>query len=124
MHSGTAAAPQVRPGRRPMTHPGTAAHPSRNAPMTLPAPQVAACYFDVGFVPPLAAMQLVWPQTIPPQTGWLLPNGETLPGGPPPIRFGLRIRRQAEDAYAVTLLWDSTYRQWYSLRRRELLGSS
>ena len=91
--------------------------------MTLPSPQVAACYFDVGFVPPLAAMQLSWPADAPAQSHWTLPNGESLTG-PPPGRFGVRIRRQAEDAYAVTLLWDSTYRQWYSLRRRELQASS
>jgi len=89
--------------------------------MTLPAPQVAACYFDIGFVPPLAAMQLTWPE-FPPRT-WTLPSGETLTG-PLPARFGLRIHRQADDAYAVTLLWDSTYRQWFALRRQELLASS
>jgi hypothetical protein len=91
--------------------------------MTLPSPQVVASSFDVGFVPPLAAVQLVWPADAPSQDPWTLPNGEQLTG-PPPGRFGVRIRRQAEDAYAVTLLWDSTYRQWYSLRRRELQASS
>jgi hypothetical protein len=90
-------------------------------PMTLPAPQVCGSYFDVGFVPPLAAMQLAWPDSA--SRTWTLPNGESIQG-PPPVRFGLRIRRQAEDAYAVTLLWDTTYRQWFSLRRRELLNSS
>lgn len=91
--------------------------------MTLPTPQVSACYFDVGFVPPLAATELLWPATAPREQTWTLPNGETLVG-PPPRRFGVRVRRQAEDAYAVTLLWDTTYRQWFSLRRRELLESS
>jgi hypothetical protein len=89
--------------------------------MTLPPPQVAACYLDIGFVPPLAAMQLAWPDF--PSRTWTLPSGESL-AGPPPARFGLRIHRQADDAYAVTLLWDSTYRQWFALRRDELLGSS
>jgi hypothetical protein len=88
---------------------------------TLPAPHVVACYFDIGFVPPLAAMQLTWPAV--PEQPWLLPSGEAL-AGRPPSRFGLDVRRQAEDAYAVTLVWDSTYRQWFSLRRRELLASS
>ena len=98
---------------------------------SLPAPRVVACYFDIGFVPPLAAMQLVWPpHGLPanengtrPEPRWTLPSGEVL-GGPPPARFGLHVRRQADDAYAVILLWDSTYRQWFSLRRSELQGSS
>jgi hypothetical protein len=89
---------------------------------SLPQPRVVACYFDIGFVPPLAAMQLVWPAGPGSQT-WSLPGGEAL-NGPLPVRFGLHVRRQAEDAYAVTLLWDSTYRQWFSLRRRELVSSS
>lgn len=91
--------------------------------MKLPAPQVVACYFDVGFVPPVAAMQLLWPSNPPDLSEWILPLGEKV-NGPLPGRFALRVRRQAEDAYAVTLVWDSTYRQWYSLRRRELLDSS
>ena len=91
--------------------------------MILPPPQVVASSFDVGFVPPLAAVQLAWPADAPSQGQWTLPNGEQLTG-PPPGRFGVRIRRQAEDAYAVTLLWDTTCRQWFSLRRRELLASS
>src|SRR5688572_20194857 len=104
-----------------MMQTGRAARPPGMPPMTLPSPQVTGCYFDVGFVPPLAAMQLAWPSAA--SQTWTLPNGELLQG-PPPVRFGLLIRRQAEDAYAVTLLWDTTYRQWFSLRRRELLGSS
>jgi hypothetical protein len=87
----------------------------------LPTPRIDACYFDIGFVPPLAAMQLAWPALA--EHPWTLPSGETV-NGPPPARFGLHVRRQAEDAYAVTLVWDSTYRQWFSLRRRELLASS
>lgn len=90
--------------------------------MPLPVPQVVACYFDVGFVPPLSSMQLSWP-TPPADQHWRLPNGEAL-FGPLPTRFGVLVRRQADDAYAVTLVWDSTYRQWFSMRRRELLASS
>ncbi len=88
----------------------------------LPQPRVVTCYFDIGFVPPLAAMELAWPDPAVPGR-WTLPSGENL-NGPPPSRFGLHVRRQADDAYAVTLLWDSTYRQWFSLRRRELQTSS
>ncbi len=89
----------------------------------LPVPHVATCYFDIGFVPPLAAMELRWPEPPAEPRHWTLPSGEVL-AGPLPARFGVRVRRQADDAYAVTLVWDSAYRQWYSLRRRELLASS
>ena len=38
---------------------------------------------------------------------------------------GLSVTRWVTiGAYAVTLLWDTTCRQWFSLRRRELLASS
>ncbi|MBY0228778.1 MAG: hypothetical protein K2W96_05815 [Gemmataceae bacterium] len=87
----------------------------------LPQPHVVGCYFDIGFVPPLAAMQLRWGDDA--ERDWPLPLGEQL-RGTLPERFGVLIRRQAEDSYAVTLMWDSTYRQWYSLRRRELEGSA
>ena len=83
----------------------------------LPPPQVLACYFDLGFTPPLAAMQLHWADLT--EQTWLLPRGEGLVG-PPPRRFALQVRRQAEDAYALLLVWDSTYRQYFSLRRREV----
>jgi hypothetical protein len=86
-------------------------------------PRIVACYFDIGFVPPLAAMQLAWPTGDAAAQCWTLPSGEAV-SGPPPARFGLHVRRQADDAYAVTLLWDSHYRQWFSLRRRELQASS
>jgi hypothetical protein len=90
----------------------------------LPQPELVGCYSDLGFTPPLAAMQLRWParggeawQT------WTLPRGEALEGTPPK-RFGLLIRRQAEDAYALSLVWDGTCRQWFSLRRQEISESS
>ena len=54
---------------------------------------------------------------------WSLPCGEVL-HGPPPRRFGLLIRRQAEDAYAVSLVWDGTCRQWFSLHRHEVAGTA
>jgi hypothetical protein len=92
--------------------------------LLLPSPTVRCCYFDIGFVPPLAAMELDWPKEgNPGEQTWLLPSGEVVRSRLPE-RFGLRIRRQAEDAYAVTLLWGAVYRQWYSLRRQELLPSA
>lgn len=90
--------------------------------MSLPAPQIAGCYFDIGFVPPLAAMNLCWPADAG-ERDWRLPGGEVLRDRPP-ARFGVRVRRQDEDAYAVTLLWGPVYRQWFSLRRREVLDSA
>jgi hypothetical protein len=69
-------------------------------------------------------MQLRWPGPAGETSqAWLLPRSETL-HGPPPRRFGLLIRRQAEDAYAISLVWDSTCRQWFSLRRHEVLGTA
>ena len=58
-------------------------------------------------------MQLHWPDGPRGEFRWALPLGEEITG-PAPTRFGLRVRRQDEDAYAVTLLWDSTYRQWFA----------
>jgi hypothetical protein len=90
--------------------------------MSLHSPHVVGCYFDIGFVPPLSAMQLTWPDGPGEARRWTLPLGERI-DGPLPVRFGVRVRRQDADAYAVTLVWDSTYRQWFSLRRAELLAS-
>jgi hypothetical protein len=88
----------------------------------LPAPEVVGCYFDIGLVPPIAAMVLRWPEPLGSAArGWALPGGEMIQGSPP-RRFAARLRRQAEDAYHLALVWDSTYRQWFSLRREELLG--
>ncbi len=92
-------------------------------PAMLPRPAVAGCYFDIGFVPPLAAMELEWEGGPGGEREWELPRGERLQS-PLPARFGLLVRRQAEDSYAVTLLWGATYRQWYSLRRREVEASA
>jgi hypothetical protein len=103
---------------------GNTSQPSsgrRSTVTPLPQPQIVACYFDIGFTPPIAAMQLSWPD--PAERAWSLPRGETI-RGPLPRRFGLQVRRQAEDAYAVLLVWDSTYRQYFSLRRQEVEASS
>lgn len=88
----------------------------------LTTPEVLGCYFDIGFMPPVAAMLLRWKDTGQPRT-WRLPDGETFTAVPP-SRFGIRVRRQADNAYNLTLVWDSLYRQWFSLRREELLGSA
>jgi hypothetical protein len=89
--------------------------------VTLPPPEVVGCYFDIGFMPPIAAMLLRWADEA--ARDWALPVGEAV-HGPLPRRFGVRVRRQDEDAYSVALVWDSTYRQWFSLRRREIVGTA
>ena len=92
--------------------------------MTPPAPEVVGCYFDIGFIPPIAAMMLRWPeQEASTLHNWTLPDGEVLQS-PLPRRFGVRLRRQADDAYNLALVWDSTYRQWFSLRRQEVQSSA
>jgi hypothetical protein len=90
---------------------------------TLPTPTVVGCYFDIGFIPPLAAMQLRWEGGPGDTREWELPLGERI-REPLPERFGLLVRRQDEDSYAVTMLWGATYRQWFSLRRREVEATS
>jgi hypothetical protein len=91
---------------------------------SLPPPELVGCYSDLGFTPPLAAMQLHWPAACAEaMQNWLLPRGEAL-SGPPQRRFGLLVRRQSEDAYAISLVWDSACRQWFSLRRHEVLGTA
>jgi hypothetical protein len=90
----------------------------------LPQPELLCTYSDLGFTPPMAAMQLRWPGAAGDAIrDWLLPRGETL-HGTLPKRFGVLIRRQAEDAYAVSLVWDSNCKQWFSLRRDELTSSA
>jgi hypothetical protein len=87
-------------------------------------PRILGCFFDIGFMPPIAVMLLQWEDPCSLDVHhWTLPNGEHITGAWP-RRFGIRIRRQAEDAYHFMLVWDSTYRQWFSLRRKEILGSA
>ena len=89
----------------------------------LPLPEVLCCYCDVGFMPPIAAMHLRWPADLAAfERTWRLPNGEMLIACLP-RRFGVRILRQAENAYVVALMWDAMYHQWFSLRRAEVLAS-
>jgi hypothetical protein len=105
--------------------PSPDSHPGQEITVTpLPQPELIGCYSDQGFTPPLAAMELRWPAPLGEvwQT-WALPRGELLQGTLPK-RFGLLIRRQADDAYAVSLVWDSTCKQWFSLRRQEIVASA
>ena len=55
----------------------------------LPTPTVTACYFDIGFVPPLAAMELRWEGDASGEGDWTMPSGEHVRAGLPE-RFGLR----------------------------------
>lgn len=93
--------------------------------ITLPEPQVLRCYFDESVTPHLPAMCLRWnsePASAAACT-WGLPGGVNLMG-PLPERFGVSIRRTAQDAYDVRLLWARTYLAWRSLPRAELLDSA
>jgi hypothetical protein len=87
----------------------------------LPAPQVVSCYFDDRVTPHLAAMRLRWPDG-PRDHYWVLPTGEELVG-PPPERFGVWVRRQASDEYAISLVWDEVVQESFAGRWR-LLNSS
>lgn len=90
--------------------------------LSLPRPLVIDRSLDVGFIPPVPALQIHW--TIAASLHpWILPGGEVLLAALP-RRFGCRLRRQADDAYHLAILWDSTYRQWFSLHRREILASA
>ena len=63
---------------------------------TLPAPDVLSCFFDEGFSPRLAAMQLRWNEATlqrEPQL-WSFPHGISL-RGPLPERFGISVERWA-----------------------------
>jgi hypothetical protein len=90
----------------------------------LPAPDVVACQFDPGFVPPLGVLRVDWP-AIPgasPAT-WRLPGGVEL-CGPPPQVFGVELVRWDEDAYAVHLAWDGARFSWSGLRREQVLNTA
>jgi hypothetical protein len=91
---------------------------------TLSAPEVLRCYFDTTFEPHLPAMCLRWDAEDSEAGDWIweLPEGVRL-NSPPPRQFGIRIQRQAEDGYAVRLLWDRTCLTWLNLTRSQLLGS-
>ena len=89
---------------------------------TLPPPEVLRCYFDDGFAPRLPAMCLRWTSPQPDRL-WELPEGVALVG-PPPQHFGVSIRRDGDDAYAVRLLWDRTCMTWRALSRVQLLTSA
>jgi hypothetical protein len=91
----------------------------------LPAPQVVRCYFDDGFQPRLAAMDLRWDPEVmkPAERLWYLPEGVCMVG-PAPERFGISVTRRDTDSYAVRVLWDRTGLTWRSLTRAQLLTSA
>jgi hypothetical protein len=94
-------------------------------PQALSAPEVVRCYFDESFDPHLPAMCLRWDPDDAEQTErlWELPEGVCVVG-PPPRRFGVSIRRQGADSYAVRLLWDRTCFTWLALARVQLWTSA
>jgi hypothetical protein len=90
----------------------------------LPEPTVTSCYFDKGFSPQLSAMRLRWPlDGVDCETWkWHLPESIIMPG-PPPRIFGIRIERQAEASYSVSLLWNRTCLRWHSLKPDQIIAS-
>jgi hypothetical protein len=90
----------------------------------IPEPEVARCFFDAGFSPPLPAMRLRWwSSSFRRRRVWRFPAGLDLLG-PAPQRFGITIHRVAADAYYVRVLWDRARFQWCSLSRAALAASS
>ncbi len=91
-------------------------------PETLTRPEVLRCYFEDGFTPRLPAMCLRWDEGEPARV-WELPEGVRL-AGPPPERFGFRVRRRGDDSYSARLLWNRTCFVWKHLPRAEFLAGS
>jgi hypothetical protein len=87
----------------------------------LPEPQILGCYFDQGFSPALAAMRLRWPGAA--NAEWWLPSRIRLQG-PPPARYGVRIKRFAPARYAVSLVWDGLCLRLAGVTKEELLDSA
>jgi hypothetical protein len=93
-------------------------------PDALPAPEVARCYLDGDFDPPLPALALRWDaDAAGEERVWDLPEDVSVLG-PPPRRFGITVRRRAADSYDVRLRWDGTAFRWDALTRTQLLTSS
>jgi hypothetical protein len=89
----------------------------------LPTHEVVRCYFDTNFEPRLPVMCLRWDEddTNWDEHIWELPEGARF-NGPPPRQFGIRVQRQALDAYSVNLLWNRTCLNWLNLSREQLLN--
>jgi hypothetical protein len=92
---------------------------------TLPRPEVLRRYTDNACQPPLPAMRLRWDPNV---LGfgerlWYLPENICVSGSAPE-RFGVRIERQGDDAYAVQVLWNRTHLNWPELTRVQMLTSA
>jgi hypothetical protein len=90
---------------------------------TVLAGEVVRKYIDDSFDAYTPVMVLRWADN-PGQADrlWELPEGMCIVGGGP-LLFGIRIRRQSPDTYAVRLLWETTQMRWAALSRVALLGS-
>jgi hypothetical protein len=93
--------------------------------MDLPKPNVVRCFFEHTFDPPMSAMELAWDPDAPgvAERVWHLPGGLVLKG-PAPDRFGVTIRRHANDAYQVRVLWNGLCLSWAELTRVQIMTSA
>ncbi len=93
--------------------------------MYLPKPEVARCFFERSFEPPLPAMELRWDLDAAglAERTWHLPDGVVLKGATPE-RFGVTIHRLGENAYCVRLLWNRLCLSWESLTRAQVMASA
>lgn len=90
---------------------------------SLGLPFVTSCYLDKTFHQAVSAMRLHWPVGSLAEQSWHLPQGITLTS-PPPEQFGLSIKRWADDAFALRLLWNDHLLEWRQLSRRQILTCS
>lgn len=93
--------------------------------MQLPKPDIVRCFFEASFDPPLPAMELRWDSETPAafERTWQLPDAMNIKG-PAPSRFGVTIRRLAENSYQVRVLWNRVCLSWDDLPRRTILTSA
>jgi hypothetical protein len=93
-------------------------------PAKLPSAEVVRKFVEESFDPHAPVLVLRWPEPAgSAERLWELPEGLSILGKPP-RQFGLQLRRQAADGYAVRMVWERTQLSWPALSRMELLGSS
>lgn len=86
-------------------------------------PEVCKFYFRPAADDSLVSMHLRWSARAGNVHPWRLPGGITI-DGPAPERFGFLLRRHAEDAYLLSVVWDQASLHWLDLTRRQILDTS